>query len=437
VSIIIGVLVVVALLVAVGLFLFRGQGERSPGAADGRATAADAAARPPRTPEVAERLAPKETAAPQEGAEPDAPPAPAARADATIPLPTEALEEYQIADEEEAAPAPSEEEDAPAAEPAAARGRPALSEAERTALRGALRKGLAPTRGGFVARLAALFGRKEEIDPELLDEMQEVLLTADIGVQTADGILDRLKARMEEGTLKEEAHLWETLKLEAETILERAQRPLDLSATPAVVLVVGVNGVGKTTTIGKLASRLKDQGNTVLLAAGDTFRAAAVLQLEMWGRRVGCDVVKGKAKADPASVIYDAIKQAQEVGADIVLADTAGRLHTKAGLMDELQKVHRTAEKALGRPVDEVLLVLDSTTGQNAIQQAAQFREAVPVSGIALTKLDGTAKGGVILGIVDQHELPVRFIGVGERVEDLQEFEPEAFISALFEADAE
>ncbi|MEM7515973.1 MAG: signal recognition particle-docking protein FtsY, partial [Planctomycetota bacterium] len=185
--------------------------------------------------------------------------------------------------------------------------------------------------------------------------------------------------------------------------------------------------------IGKLASRMKAEGKKVLLAAGDTFRAAAVLQLEVWGRRVGCEVVKGKDRADPGSVIFDAVKKGMEMGADVVIADTAGRLHTKTPLMDELQKVGRTAEKALGRPADEVLLVLDSTTGQNAIQQAELFKEALPISGIVLTKLDGTAKGGVILGIVDSHDVPVRYVGIGERVEDLREFEPRAFVDALFE----
>ncbi len=192
--------------------------------------------------------------------------------------------------------------------------------------------------------------------------------------------------------------------------------------------------MGKTTTIGKLASRYTEEGKKVVLAAGDTFRAAAVLQLEVWGRRTKCKVVKGKDRADPGSVVFDAIKTAKDEGADIVIADTAGRLHTKTPLMEELKKVHRTCEKALdGRSADEVLLVLDSTNGQNAIQQAQMFKDALPVSGIVLTKLDGTAKGGVILGIVDEHEVPVRFIGIGERVEDLREFDAPSFVEALFE----
>jgi fused signal recognition particle receptor len=297
----------------------------------------------------------------------------------------------------------------------------------------ALKKGLASTRGGFIARLAQLFGGKKEIDPELLDQIQEVLITADIGVKTSEKILERLKARMDKNELSDEERVWSALREEAKEILSvSGGKALDLSNTPSVILVVGVNGVGKTTTIGKLASRYKEDGKTVILAAGDTFRAAAVLQLGVWGRRVGCEVVKGKDRADPASVIFDAIKKAKEEGADVVIADTAGRLHTKTNLMEELKKVVRTAEKALERPIDEILLVLDSTTGQNAIQQAQLFKDAIDVSGIALTKLDGTAKGGVILGIVDEHALPVHFVGIGERVEDLREFEASAFVEALF-----
>ncbi len=296
----------------------------------------------------------------------------------------------------------------------------------------ALKKGLASTRGGFIARLAKVFGKKKEIDPALLDEIQEVLLTADIGVKTAEKILERLKERMDRNELSDEDRVWEALRSEARAILATRGRELDISKRPSVILVVGVNGVGKTTTIGKLASRYKESGKKVILAAGDTFRAAAVLQLEVWGRRVGCDVVKGKERADPASVIFDAIKKAKDESADLVIADTAGRLHTKTNLMEELKKVVRTAEKALERPVDEILLVLDSTTGQNAIQQAQLFKEAIPVSGIALTKLDGTAKGGVILGIVDEHDLPVHFVGIGERVEDLREFDAPTFVEALF-----
>jgi fused signal recognition particle receptor len=296
-----------------------------------------------------------------------------------------------------------------------------------------LKKGLATTRGGFITRLARLFGGKKEIDPALLDQIEEVLITADIGMKTTQRILDRLRDRMSKRELTDDDRLWAAIREEASEILSAGRGGLALRSKPSVILVVGVNGVGKTTTIGKLASRLSAQGKQVVLAAGDTFRAAAVLQLDVWGKRVGCPVVKGKENADPASVVFDAVKKAEADGADVVIIDTAGRLQTKVPLMDELKKVGRTVEKAIGRPADEVLLVLDATNGQNALSQATLFREALPVSGIVLTKLDGTAKGGVVLGIVDEQKLPIRFIGIGERVEDLREFDPQSFVEALFE----
>ena len=296
-----------------------------------------------------------------------------------------------------------------------------------------LKKGLASTRGGFVARLSQLFRGKKEIEPGLLDEIEEVLITADIGVSTTQRILDRLRDRMSRRELTDEDRIWAAIRDEASAILERSGAGLSINHRPAVILVVGVNGVGKTTTTGKLASRLSTQGKKVVLAAADTFRAAAVLQLEVWGKRIGCPVVRGKEHADPSSVVFDAVKRAETEGADVLLIDTAGRLHTKAPLMEELKKIGRTVEKALGRPADEILLVLDATNGQNALQQAALFREVLPISGIVLTKLDGTAKGGVVLGIVDQHQLPIRFVGIGERVEDLREFDPQSFVEALFE----
>jgi fused signal recognition particle receptor len=275
-------------------------------------------------------------------------------------------------------------------------------------------------------------GRKE-IDPALLDQMREVLISADLGVRTTEKLLARLRERHQRAELDGEDAIWAALREEALAILRGPMTGgVRSSRKPTTILVVGVNGVGKTTTIGKLASRLQESGRKVLLAAGDTFRAAAVLQLEVWARRVGCDIVKGKERADPASVIFDAIKKAQAEGGDVVIADTAGRLHTKSNLMEELKKIVRTAEKALERPVDEILLVLDATTGQNAIQQAQLFKEAIPVSGIVLTKLDGTAKGGVVLGIVDEHRIPVRYVGIGERIEDLRQFDPDAFVHALF-----
>jgi len=299
---------------------------------------------------------------------------------------------------------------------------------------GAFRSGLKSTRGNLISRLAGVFRRDRELDASILDEVEEVLITADVGVHTTGRILEALRTQMNGGKLSSADDAWEAIREEAGSILASSGQGLAIDQTPTVILVVGVNGVGKTTTIGKLASRFDRQGNTVLLGAGDTFRAAAVTQLEVWGRRVGCEVVKGKDRADPGSVIFDAIEKAKSEGIDIVIADTAGRLHTKVPLMDELKKLGRTVEKALGRPADHVLLVLDATTGQNAIQQAQLFKDALPLSGIVLTKLDGTAKGGVILGIVDQHQVPIEFIGVGEKVEDLKPFGAEAFLQALFES---
>jgi fused signal recognition particle receptor len=348
-----------------------------------------------------------------------------------------------------AAPAPAAEEarePAPPTEPERAREavaepapiseEAARAEAEKSAHEqsiAAIRQGLASTRSGFVARLAKLFGGHKEIDRGLLEEIEEVLITADLGVRTTERILEDLRVKMQSGELTDEDGVWRSIRAQAEAILDLGVGPVRLEHTPALILVVGVNGVGKTTTIGKLASRYVAQGKKVLLAAGDTYRAAAVLQLEMWGKRVGCPVVKGKENADPGSVIFEAIKRARDEGFDLVIADTAGRLHTKVPLMEELKKVERTIMKALdGRTADEVLLVLDSTTGQNAVSQAKLFREALAVTGVVLTKLDGTAKGGVILSIVEQHKVPVRFIGLGERVEDLREFDPHTFVEAMF-----
>ncbi len=311
--------------------------------------------------------------------------------------------------------------------PKAKKGRPTAEDVA------TLRKGLASTRGGFISRLASLFRTKKEIEPGLLEEIEEVLIGADIGMKTTQRILERLRDRMSRSELTDTDRVWASLREEALAILKDSEGGLTISRKPTVIAVIGVNGVGKTTTIGKLASRFSGEGYKIVLAAGDTFRAAAVLQLEVWGKRVGCPVVKGKENADPSSVIFDAIKRAETDGADIVILDTAGRLHTKVPLMEELKKLGRTIEKALGRPADEVLLVLDSTNGQNALQQAQLFRDAMPVSGIVLTKLDGTAKGGIVLGIVDEQKLPIRFIGIGERVEDLREFEATSFVEALFD----
>ena len=297
----------------------------------------------------------------------------------------------------------------------------------------ALRSGLKTTRKGFIGRIASLFRGKAKISPETIDELEEVLITADIGVKTATRLLDQARERVSKGDAAGGDAVYEGLRQDAAEILGKSTGGIEADKQPTLVLVVGVNGTGKTTTIGKLASRYASAGKNVVLGAGDTYRAAAVLQLEKWGARVGCEVIKGKEGADPSSVIFDTVKQGIEAKADIILCDTAGRLHTKAPLMEELAKLGRTAEKALGRPADHILLVLDATTGQNAIQQAALFREALPVTGLVLTKLDGTAKGGVILGIVDEHNLPVHYIGIGEKVEDLRTFDAQSFVAALFD----
>ena len=293
--------------------------------------------------------------------------------------------------------------------------------------------GLAKTRGGFVARIASLLGRKE-IDAALLGEVEEVLLTADIGVKTSQKLFEAVKARLDREGLRNAGAVWEAIQLESRQILALNAPPLDLSrARPFVVLVIGVNGAGKTTTIGKLAARFITDGRKVLLAAGDTFRAAAVEQLEIWGRRVGADVIKGKEGGDPSSIIFDAVKRAREQGIDVVIADTAGRLQTRTELMDELQKIRRVMQKLDPAAPHETLLVLDATNGQNAISQAQIFKQAMGITGIVLTKLDGTAKGGVILGICDDLQIPVRFVGIGEKVADLREFDATAFVDALYE----
>jgi fused signal recognition particle receptor len=298
-----------------------------------------------------------------------------------------------------------------------------------------LREGLAKSRDseGFFGRLRSLFSAKKEISADLAEELEEVLLSSDVGVATTASILDRIRSQLSAGELKDEAQVWQALRTEAHRILDvdGASGSLQLDHKPTVVLFVGVNGAGKTTTIGKLATKLQGQGKSCVLAAGDTFRAAAVHQLVAWGGRVGCEVVKGKDGADPGSVIFDAVKKAQELGADVVLADTAGRLHTKSNLMAEMKKIARTTGKALDGAPHEILLVIDATNGQNAMAQAKEFRETLDLSGIVLTKLDGTAKGGVLLGISDSLKLPVRFIGLGERPDDLHEFVADDFIEAL------
>ncbi len=302
----------------------------------------------------------------------------------------------------------------------------------------ALRKGLAASRGGFIAKLRALVTGKKEIDPAILEQIEEVMISSDVGVQTTQAILGRLRDRLDKKELGDEDAVWEALRAEATEILSVGNvGAVKTTGKPTVVLMVGVNGVGKTTSIGKLATSAVAANKKVMLGAGDTFRAAAVQQLEVWGKRVGAEVVRGKEGADPGAVAFDATTKAKEAGADLLLVDTAGRLHTKAPLMDEIKKVHKTIGKAMEGAPHEVLLVLDATTGQNALTQAAQFKEALALTGIILTKLDGTAKGGVVLGICDALKVPIRYIGLGERAEDLRVFDAEDFVEALFGRDDE
>jgi len=317
-----------------------------------------------------------------------------------------------------------------AAEAAAAEQRRVEAEAGQT-----LAFGLSRTKSeGFMAKLNSMFGTPRVIDDKVLAELEEVLFTADIGVRTASSLVEMAREKAKSKELDSAEKIKGAIRREVERIVDlKAMHELGGGGPPHVIMVVGVNGAGKTTTIGKLAAKAKAQGKKVVLAAGDTFRAAAMEQLDVWAERAGAELVKGKDDADPASVIFDAVKRAVETGADLVIADTAGRLHTKANLMEELKKVKRVIDKALPGAPHEVLLVLDATNGQNAIAQAKQFNDAVGVTGIALTTLDGTAKGGVIIGICDELKVPVAWAGVGEKVADLRVFEPREFVGALFD----
>jgi len=292
-------------------------------------------------------------------------------------------------------------------------------------------KGLIKTKKSLVEETEKLFsGRK--VDDRLLDEFEELLIMADVGPQASDAISGALRQKVKEGKIKNEQDLKNAFKEEVRKILKEGHKVMCAGEKPYIILTVGVNGVGKTTTIGKLARRFTDHGFTVTLAAGDTFRAAAIEQLEIWADRAGANIVKHRSGADPAAVAFDAVTSAKSKNIDIVIIDTAGRLHTKTNLMEELKKIKRVISKEKPSAPHEVLLVVDATSGQNAINQAKIFNEAVGVTGIALTKLDGTAKGGIILAINKELNIPVKLIGVGEAVEDLQDFSPGEFVEALF-----
>lgn len=307
---------------------------------------------------------------------------------------------------------------------------------QRTQTHNKWRMGLTKTRTSFLGRIGNLLSRKTKIDPELLEEMEEILIQSDIGVETTlkmvANVRERVKNEKLEGT---PGSITQLLKDEMMGILGTEKQIVDVDAhKPFVIMVLGVNGTGKTTTIAKLAAKFSKEGKKVILAAADTFRAAAVDQLEIWSQRVGgLDFIKHQEGADPAAVAFDAIQAAIARGSDVVIIDTAGRLHTKKNLMEELKKIKRVADRTLPGAPHEILLVLDATTGQNAISQVRQFKEAVEVTAIALTKLDGTAKGGIVIAIKGEFGIPVKLVGVGEKLDDLEVFSPEEFVDALFE----
>jgi len=299
--------------------------------------------------------------------------------------------------------------------------------------RQAYARGLEKTRSSFFSKLTSLLSGTHEIDEKIIAELEPLLIQADVGVKTTDRLLAIVKEKLGKKELGSADKVKDALREEILRMVNLPAPPLEQrKERPCVVMVIGVNGAGKTTTIGKLASKLRQAGHKVVLGAGDTFRAAAVEQLKVWGDRAGCETVEGKEGQDPASVIFEAARRGKEVGADFILADTAGRLHTKVNLMEELKKVSRVVQKAVENAPHEVLLVLDATTGQNALIQAEQFNQALPITGIALTKLDGTAKGGIIVAICDQLKLPIRYVGVGEKLEDLRVFDAKAFVDGLF-----
>lgn len=296
-----------------------------------------------------------------------------------------------------------------------------------------LKESLTKTRESFVEKIDQVFTGRKGIDEDLYEELEEVLIQSDVGVNTALKLVERVRKGVKARNVQEAARLKEIFQEELEYMMGEKIVPIKTNPEgPTVIMVVGVNGVGKTTTIGKMAHNYKQQGKKVLLAAGDTFRAAAIDQLEIWAERVGVDLIRHQEGSDPGAVAFDAIHAAKSRGVDVLLIDTAGRLHNKSNLMDELRKVHKIVSREMPGAPHEVLLVLDATTGQNALNQVKIFSEAVNVTGIALTKLDGTAKGGVVTAIVTEMAIPVKLIGIGERMDDLRPFDPKDFIDALY-----
>jgi fused signal recognition particle receptor len=302
---------------------------------------------------------------------------------------------------------------------------------QREGLLSRLKRGLSKTRESLIQGMDRLFAGRRIIDAKLLDELEELLITSDLGVATTMELIRRTRKKVERNEIIEPAAIKEFLREEILEMLQMEVEPLKWDKKPLVIMVIGVNGTGKTTTIGKLAAQMRADGKNVLLVAADTFRAAAIEQLEIWAERAGCSVVKQKTGADPSAVAFDGIQAALSREADVVIIDTAGRLHTKVNLMEELKKMQRTISRQVEGAPHQVWLVLDATTGQNAISQARMFDQALGVTGLILTKLDGTAKGGIVVGIAREMNIPVRFIGIGEAIEDLREFNPREFAEAL------
>ena len=294
-----------------------------------------------------------------------------------------------------------------------------------------LKNGLSKTKNSLDEKINGIFSTFRKVDEEFLEELEEILIMSDIGMDTSVKIIDNLRKRIKRDNIQDEEEVKKALREEIMTIFDATDSSLKLDTKPSVILVVGVNGVGKTTSIGKIANRLVKNGKKVVVAAADTFRAAAVEQLEIWAKRSGSEIVKREEGVDPASVVYDAIKITKEKNADILIVDTAGRLHNKKYLMDELNKIQKVINKEMPDSAKEVLLVIDGTTGQNAISQVKAFKEEADITGLVLTKLDGTAKGGVVIGIVEENKIPVKFIGVGEQIDDMEIFNKEDFVNAI------
>ena len=294
-----------------------------------------------------------------------------------------------------------------------------------------LKNGLNKTKESINGKINDVFSNFRKVDEDFLEDLEEILIMSDIGVETSTKIIQNLRERIKKENIEDEEEVKTALREEMKKILEVTDISLHLDTKPSVILVIGVNGVGKTTSIGKIANRLARDGKSVVIAAADTFRAGAVEQLEIWANRAGANMVKREEGVDPASVVYDAMKKTKELNADVLIVDTAGRLHNKKYLMDELNKIQKVINKEMPDSDKEVLLVIDGTTGQNAISQVKAFKQEADITGLVLTKLDGTAKGGAVIGIVEENKIPVKFIGVGEQIDDMEVFNAEDFVKAI------